>query len=291
MYLSEAYSTDTTLPLGQLSEWVPGRIDADAAVAYARASNDPNTAYEDGDAVPPLFTASLVLPVMGLTQRKMPPGAITGVVGGVHGEHQVIYHRPVEPGMKVKMRSSLRSARQTKAGSLTTVQIDIFDLEDRPLLTHYWGNLQLKGHLVEGEVGESPPPHSFPEDLRDNLVGSYTTYVDLDQGFRYAGASGDRPPHTIDDELAAREGYPYKILQGMCTFALCSGGVVQFGADGDPSRLRRIGGRFARPCHPKRDLRVDFYDAGTLDSGYRRLFWEAVSDGVTVIRHGIAEFS
>jgi acyl dehydratase len=291
MYLSEAYSTDTALPLGVLSEWVPGRIDADAALAYARASNDPNHAYEERTAVPPLFTASLVLPVMALTQRRMPPGAISGVQGGVHGEHQVIYHRHLTPGQSVKMRSSLRAARQTKAGSLTTNQIEIFDTNDVPLLTHYWGNLQLKGHLVEGECGETPPEHTFPEEARDKHLGSYTVDIDVDQGFRYAGASGDRPPHTIDDESAAREGHPFKILQGMCTFALCSGGIVEFGTDGDPSRLHRIAGRFARPCHPGRELRVDFYDGGVTDAGYKRVAWEAVSDGVTVMRHGVAEFS
>jgi acyl dehydratase len=266
MYLSEAYSTDTTLPMGLLSEWVQGRVDPDAAVAYARASNDPNPAYEERRAVPPLFSASLVLPVMGLTQRKMPSGAITGVTGGAHGEHQVIFHRPLMPGMDVKMRSSLRSARQTKAGSVTTVQIDIFDTHDNPLVTHYW------------------------EEARQAPLGSYTVFVDVDQGFRYAGASGDRPPHSIDDALAAREGHPFKILQGLCTFALCSGGIVQFGADGDPGRLHRIAGRFC-PCHPGRDLTVSFYDAGTTESGYRRIAWEAVSDGVTVMKHGVAEFA
>ena len=77
----------------------------------------------------------------------------------------------------------------------------------------------------------------------------------------------------------------------MCIRDRCTGGIVEFGADGDPGRLHRLGARFARPTHPGRDLRVDFYDAGTTESGLKRLVWEAVSDEVTVIKHGVAEFS
>jgi hypothetical protein len=40
---------------------------------------------------------------------------------------------------------------------------------------------------------------------------------------------------------------------------------------------------------PRRQLAVNLYDAGPADDGGRTLAFEAVSNGVTVIKHGRAE--
>ena len=109
-----------------------------------------------------------------------------------------------------------------------------------------------------------------------------------DQGYRYGGASGDRPDHALDDEAAKAEGFPGKILQGMCTFAMCSGAVIAE-AGGDPGRLRRLAGRFASPVRPGHELVVDLYEAEPCQDGARALVFEATCDGDTVIKHGRAE--
>ena len=93
----------------------------------------------------------------------------------------------------------------------------------------------------------------------------------------------------IDDEAARRAGFPSKFLQGLCTFAMCSGAVVKVGADGDPDRLRRLACRFSSPVFPRNNLTVDVYDAGETADGGRALAFEASSAGATVIKHGRAE--
>lgn len=279
----------TSIEIGTSTDWVDGWIDPDAAAAYAVATNDPNEIYRSGLAVPPLYTASIVREVMVDARRAfLPDEAIAGTTGGVAAEHQVVFHRPLLPCMAVKTRARIHSARQTPAGALTHIEIDICDLDEHLLRRHYWANMQVGGTLVEGPVGPQTPDHTFSDESRQRHSGTYGVYVDPDQGFRYAGVSGDRPPHSISDEMAKLEGYPGKILQGLCTFGLCSGGVVEFGADGDPSRLRHLAARFARPCTPRHDLVVEFYDAGRTGEGHQRLAFEAVSDGVTVIKHGLA---
>jgi hypothetical protein len=171
---------------------------------------------------------------------------------------------------------------------VVTLRIVVTDADGTTLVEHYWSSIHLGG-TIEADVGPPVVDHTFPEATRSHPFGQLSLDVAIDQTFRYAGASSDHVPHSMDDEAAKLEGYPGKILQGLCTFAMCSGAVVQLGADGDPSRLRRLAGRFSAPMFPRRQLAVNLYDAGPADDGGRTLAFEAVSNGVTVIKHGRAE--
>ncbi|MEX1008279.1 MAG: MaoC/PaaZ C-terminal domain-containing protein, partial [Acidimicrobiia bacterium] len=87
-------------------------------------------------------------------------------------------------------------------------------------------------------------------------------------------------------------GSPSKFLQGLCTFAMCSGAVVKIAAGGDPARVRRLACRFASPVFPRSELVVELYDAGTTEHGeLLDVAFEASAAGATVIRHGRAEIS
>jgi len=88
-----------------------GRIDADAAIAYALATNDPNPAYVRGHAVPPLFTSSLVLEAVHEAVRSCAATeAIEGTRNAVHGSHEVRFFHPVEPGMTVQWQATTYAA-------------------------------------------------------------------------------------------------------------------------------------------------------------------------------------
>lgn len=266
-----------------------GRVDEDAAVAYGYATNDRNELYERGDVVPPVFTATLVLPA--LQQASQEAGELTEIIGprfGVHGEHDIFYRGVVRPGMALRWESGVHGVKQSKAGVLVTVRIVVSDTEGTPLVEHYWSNYHPNSRVTE-ELGEATPDHTFPEDARSRPVATATVPVDRDQTYRYAGVSGDHAPHAMSDDAARAEGRPSKILQGMCTFALCSGAVVRAVAGGDPRRLRRFAGRFAAPAYPKHDITVHLYDAGRADDGSRALAFEAVQHGVTVMKHGRVE--
>lgn len=282
---SEAAKTAPNRRLQRHRAWV----DPDAAIAYALATNDPNDAVLTGKAVPPLYTAALVQrgfdhASTGSIQRS----AIKNVHGGVHGQHDVVYFGPIEPAQQLQWTSDTIGAKQTTAGVLVTQKIVVHDLDGHPLVEHLWSSLMLGG-TIEGDLGTPLPDHTFPQAARGRPIGTYTVFAALDQGFRYAGASGDRTAHAVDDEVARKEGHPRKILQGMCTFAMCSGGIVKLAADGDPSRLVRFAGRFAAPTHPNAPLEVHLYDAGLRDDGAHVIAFEALSGGATVIKHGRAD--
>jgi acyl dehydratase len=271
------------------SDYYEGRVDSDAVAAFALATNDLNERYARGVAVPPLFTATLILPATWEAQRRgIDHDSVRSARGSVHGEHDVYFWGAVEPGAALRWQATTQGAKQTRGGVVVTQRILITDTEGTPLVEHLWSNFYM-GATIDADLGDTLAAHTFPADARVRPVGSRTITVDRDQAFRYAGVSGDHAPHAVDDERARQEGYPGKILQGMCTFGLCSGAVVDLAAGGDPTRLRRLAGRFSAPARPRRDLIVELFDAGRTAEGGRALAFEAKQDGVTVIKHGRAE--
>jgi acyl dehydratase len=266
-----------------------GRVDRDAALAYALATNDHGPAFVSGAAVPPLFTSALIQPAFAEAhQRAIEPGAIGGVRGNVHSEHDVRFLRPVEPGSELEWEVTTHSALQTPAGVNVTHRIVVSDVDGSPLVEHLWSTLHLGG-TIEADLGPELPDHRFPPTARENPAGTATFEVTRDQPFRYAGASGDRNPHSIDDVVAQSQGFPRKILQGLCTFAMCGSAVVDRGAGGEPGRLRRLAGRFAAPLSPGVRLEVHLFEAGLGEDGARSMAFEATADGVPVVTHGRAE--
>lgn len=263
-----------------------GRVDPDASAAFALAANDHNPRYQEGTAVPPLFTGALVLDAQAEALGSgIGHDAVSGYRLSVHGEHDVYFRRPVRPGMELRWSGCTYSARQSKGGVLSAQRIGVTDADGTLLVEHLWSTFFAGGRL-EREYGPSLPDHSFPEESRDRLVGEKALVVDRDQSFRYAGVSGDHIGHAVDDVVARSEGYPGKIIQGMCSFAMASGAVVDLAGAGDPERLLRLAVRFARPVRPGSELVIRVYDAGCAG---RAFVFEAEQDGEVVLKHGRAE--
>jgi acyl dehydratase len=168
------------------------------------------------------------------------------------------------------------------------VRVEITTSDGAPLVEHLWSSFYVQGK-VAAPFGPDLPDHHLTEEARARPLGRKTLFVDRDQAFRYAGVSGDRVGHAIDDEIAQQQGFPGKILQGMCTLSLCSGALVDMTAAGEPARLRRLACRFARPTRPNKELHVDIYDAGRSRDGGQAYAFEATQNGATVIKHGAVE--
>ena len=239
--------------------WYHGRIDADAAWAYAQATGDPNSYIAD-DLVPPMFTVVHIrVAYLDMRRRAMQPGSIRNVRAGVHGSHEVRFHAPVRPGMRIKWRVEPYNQKQLKVGVASAAKIDVFDEDGQLLVEHFWGSLAVGGE-TDDVYGPDDQDTTFPEAARQRPLASHTFEIARDQGFRYAGVSQDFNPHIIDDEAAHADGFPSKIVQGLCTFAMCSSALVKLVAGGDPERLRRVVGRMSAPLFPwpsdgGRDLR------------------------------------
>lgn len=266
-----------------------GRIDVDAVAAFALAANDPNPLYLTGQAVPPLYTACLVAAAQSEAQELSGTfSAITGWRGTVHGEHDALFWAPVLPGMDLRWNAVVHRVRQRSTGVVIVTRITLTDTAGHRLVEHHWSDFFIGGR-VESELGTDPADGGI---LRSGPVvpaGSRTIRVDRDQAYRYAGVSGDHVGHAMDDVIARSEGYPSKILQGMCTFSLVSSALVDLLADGDPYRISRLSVRFSAPAFPGQVIQVGAYEGGTTVEGDRAFGFEAEQSGVTVLSRGRVE--
>lgn len=103
------------------------------------------------------------------------------------------------------------------------------------------------GHAEPGPAG---PPD---ERLRFSIPASQALLYRL---------CGDRNPLHSDPVFARRAGFDRPILHGLCTFGVTTRLLMNAVADGDPARLRVVGGRFRSPVHPGDEIEVRVWRAG-----------------------------
>jgi acyl dehydratase len=281
----------TKVPLGGRSDPHDKYLDPDNVVAYALASNDENPLYLSGEAVPPLYAVAVAWTAFQQA-GAMPPEATEGSRGGVHGEHDLYLHKPMVPGTWLHTTSERVAVVCSKAGMNTFTKLVTVDDDGDVVIEQYWSSL-LRGDVTGGDQGTPPPDHGFPDEARTRPVGTASLPTTRDQTFRYAGASGDRAPMHVDDEVARSLGFPRKFNQGLCSLAVTSRGLIDLAAGGDPRRVRRIAVRFSSPVFPGNaiDLAVHDIGAGAGVGGTHAYAFEATSDGQAVFRHGRVEVS
>lgn len=279
---------DTTkVPLGRTAGPFTTYVDPDEVLAFAHAINDDNSRYLDGAAAPPTYPVSLAFPaVMAIV--GLPPEALEGARGGMHGEYDLFIRKPVPISGFLHTTSELASVVTSRVGMNVFMHIRSTDDDGDLVVEHYWSSIY-PGPVSGPSRGSPPPDHTFPETARDRLVGRATLPTTRDQTFRYAGASGDRGVIHVNDDVARKRGMPRKFNQGLCTLGVATRGLVDLAADGDPTRVARIAARFAAPAFPGDDIDVAVYDIGPTESGLHAFGFEAESAGRTVLRHGRVE--
>lgn len=219
----------------------------------------------------------------GATRGALVPDTIKqSATGGVHGEHDVVLHRPIAPGEPLRTWGTSHGMRPAGRNSLLTLRYETRDASDAVVAEQWWTTVWL-GTTCE-PAGEPAPEHAFPDDARDRQVGEHRVKVDTDMARRYAAVSGDWSPHHFDLDAAKRTGFDRLFLHGLCTMTLCAAGMVDLVAGGDADRVRRVAVRFATPTFLGDELTVRIYDAGPL--GYA---FEADAGGAAVVTHGRAE--
>ena len=239
-----------------------GRVDPDAAYAFALATNDPNEVYLRGEAVPPMFSAAQIRLASNRSEQLRAAGnPVIGTRAVVHGEHDAYFHAPVRPGDRLRWQARTYSVRQSPAGLVSTQRIVVTNEAGQLAVEHFWTVIYV-GAQSAGAGGPDLSDHSFPAEARMRPLGEHTFALARDQAYRYAGVSGDHNGHSVDSEAARAEGFDGRILQGLCTLAMCSGAVIKVALAGDPGSLRRFACRMAAPVPAGAELTVQVYDAG-----------------------------
>jgi acyl dehydratase len=260
-----------------------GRLDAQRIAAYAAATGDETAAVLAGEAVPVVFPVILAFDAQQAANGDVPAAAWRRARGGVHGEHDIVLHRPLIPNESLDTWSRISAVRTTRAGTQVVLHIEQCDADGRLAVEHWWTTVLLRLHSM-ANLGSMPGDHRFPESARDNPIGSATQHIDEQVAHRYAQVSGDWSAHHFDIAAARASGFDFVFTHGLCTMAICTHHVLGLVGVADPGRVRRVAVRFSSPTPLGAHLSVNVY--GIDDKSFA---FEATCAGATIITHGRLE--
>lgn len=265
---------------GKVYDPVSRLITADEIEAYALASGDPNPRYTTGpdQVASPIFPVVPGFPLIGVvtTDRELD---VENPLMILHGEQEIIHHRPMRPGETLVFTPSLQSVQDKGRNGIFVVRIDAATEGGEKV------NEQLATIVVRGAgSGAEPPPSNragVPE--RGAVTITFTSEVAADMPTRYAAAGGDYNPIHLDDAVAKMVGLPGVINHGLGTLSLVAGGLVEHLAGSDPARVRRIKVRFTDIVFPGSELTTTVWESS---GGHQ---FETVRVDGKVVMQGIFE--
>jgi len=274
--------------IGKSTDPVEFEVTRERIQAYAAATNDTIEAHTAGDVAPPVFPVVPAFQANGMAALSVIPGELLGAI--LHGEQDIHFHRPIEPGMKLTTIGTPIGMRQRSSG-ITVVTKTETTADGEPVVDQYWTTF-VRGAQGAEDVGEDAPGHAFDESLRDRDPDAEVSQTyDEDQTYRYAEASGDPMQIHLDEEFAKAVGLPGIIIHGLCTMAFTSVAAIQNFCPDDPTRLRRLAVRFAKMTFPGQTITTKLWKAGEAD-GRTAYAYETTSDsGDVVIKDGLAEIA
>jgi len=243
---------------------------------YAAASGDDNPRYRVG----PGQVASPVFPVVPGFPHMMAVAADPNLNVGnplmiVHGEQEIVYHRPMQGGETLVFTSSLVKVEDKGKGAVYVVEVAAVTPDGEAVADQYATIFVRRGG--SGEARPSSPP--APPPVKGPVAARFTRHVDVGMPARYAEASGDHNPIHLDEGVAVAVGLPGVINHGLGTLSLVAGGLVENVAGGDVSGLARLQVRFTDMVLPGSDVETTVWESG--DSAY--VFESTRPDGAVVM--------
>ena len=237
--MTSAYAMFDLSRLGE-TLWSPEfEITAEATRRFAQATNDNNEDFLSGRLAPPLFAMVPVLETMVAAKN-----AVTSAFA-VHGEHDLVMHEPLCPGMVVRANATVVGVHARSAGVASIIRIETHSREGTLLNEQYLTSF-VRGAELPKSVGDNAPAH-MPPPPQTGTLEEVTLPLDPDQTHRFAAASGDWDAYTLDEDAARALGFPSVIVHGTCTMAFAGRALIETVCGGDARRLQRFALRFSRP--------------------------------------------
>jgi acyl dehydratase len=260
-----------------------GHLAPEAIAAYAAATGDKTAAVLDELAVPVVFPVILVFGAQEAARADVPESVWQRVRGGVHGEHDIVLHRPLVAGERLDTSSWISAVRTSRAGTQIVVQLEQVDADGAVAVEQWWTMVLLGLHGI-ADLGAMPVDHRCPDDARAHRIGSVRQYVDKHVAHHYAEVSGDWSEHHFDIEMARAAGFDFLFTHGLCTMAITAHLLLDLLGVDDPGRVRRVAVRFATPTPLDSELTVNAFGISAHSFAF-----EAAVNGITTITHGRLE--
>jgi acyl dehydratase len=231
----------------EYSQTVDGRWLMD----FAAGIGDTNSRHLDTTQGPvlahPMFPVCLEWPVI-LRSRELPGHETLSPqesARGVHAAHDLHIHQPIVAGESYTTQAQITSLSAIRPGAAKVTRLDTRNSRGE-LVCQTWHLNISRGVAIEGEPGEIEPPPA-PPDLSGAEPQERAFQIPVVEGLSntYTDVSRIESPIHTDRAYAKAAGLPDVILHGTATLALGVTVLVNAFAEGDPTRVERIGGRFS----------------------------------------------
>ena len=199
----------------------------------------------------------------------------------VHGEHEVVIHKPLPASGTVTSHTRVLDAidKGPGKGALIISQRKVHDKQTGELYTTITQTTFARGDGgFGGPQRPSPAPHAIPERAPD-AVCDLPTRPEMALIYRW---NADMNPLHSDPAVAAQAGFPRPILHGLATFGVAGHAILRTMCGYDPARFKSIGGRFSAPVYPGETIRTEMWKDGSIVRFRARL----VERDVIVLNNG-----
>jgi acyl dehydratase len=221
---------------------------------------------ENDSKVLPTFPVVVAQP--GMWARELDSGM--DWVKIVHGEHDVVIHKPLPASGTVTSQTRIIDAidKGPGKGALVISQRKVYDKATGDLCTTITQTTFARGDGgFGGPQRPSPVPHAIPERAPD-AVCDLPTRPEMALIYRW---NADMNPLHSDPAIAAKAGYPRPILHGLATFGVAGHAILKTMCGYDPARFKSIAGRFSSPVYPGETIRTEMWKDGNTVSFRARL--------------------
>jgi acyl dehydratase len=225
-------------------------VDARWLMAYAAGLGDLNPRYMDtqDQAVigHPVFPVCLEWPVILNTRDMAGAQSLTAAESarGVHAAHDLHIYRPVRDGDKLNTQATMIGVHPIKPGAAYTMRLDTTDGTGELVARTYQLGIY-RGVEIVGAAGATEQAPELPRLAQLDDPDTFSIFVPAGSAHTYTECARIWNPIHTDRAVALSAGLPDIILHGTATLALAVSKIVDFYADGDATRVSRLGGRFS----------------------------------------------
>ena len=203
-----------------------------------------------------LPTFAVVAPTVHATEppRVSYPGIEIDLAKVLHGTQRIDVHRALPTEGKGSAVTRVADIYDKGSAAVIVTETLVTDLDGAPL----WTNTSSIFARGEGGFGGERGPATStarPEREPDGVLSTPT----LPQQALWYRLLGDRNPLHSDPQFAAAAGFPAPILHGLGTYGIVCKALVDEFFDGDASRVRAFGVRFAGVVFPGETLRTQVW--------------------------------
>jgi acyl dehydratase len=198
----------------------------------------------------------------------------------LHGEQEVILHKPLPPAQKLKTSAHVPEIYDKGKAALVILEANARDESGDKLFTNRM-SLFIRGE--GGFGGDSGPKvgNAAPDRKPDGVI----TRTTLPQQALIYRLSGDKNPLHCDPDFAKMAGFDKPIIHGLCSYGIACKAIVDEVLGGDVTQVARYQARFAGVGFPGETYQVSYWKQG------KQILLEAKSAerGAPIISNAVVE--